>query len=521
MSTLSRAVNGLKNLLRKSTIKQASWVSPAGQQPTMFGVTNHAEAVRLAHHFYIHNSLLRTVISVLERETFRNGIIIKKGDLPLDPKDLQANYPDLHLLLTRANDVMTLEEVLRTAYIELNITGNAFLIFDFNYDYNADGVIIRKTLNSVYKANTEFVELIMSMDGRAGMNMNGDLIMFCPEHRQVPRIVPIKDLEEHEVKERIVVERCTRCGKVLLPAFMRFNSPVSGDLYFSYDEVVHLKKWVREFGMGTPPILTILQKLYTMEAHDYFISTFYTLQRPPNTVIFLKAGNFRNLEGTLQQAFMEAQANPRVVPIISVDFDAGEKFFDVLSLNPKPEEAEYIKFRDEVRSEICALYSVTPIFTGDLRGVGGLNQEGLQIMITNRTVEDEQRIINQALDRILKAVVADPELKLVLEKNEFRDEVSLQEYNSKVLQNIQTLSSLGIKVKIGMSEGKISYSIDEEVITPTQTGKGLFGRSPLGLPEEIGAEAGGIEAGTEGGAGTMEGEVREEGLGKELEGSPT
>lgn len=476
----------------KQRVHYARYIEPAWQSATGQGLRSLPELVRLAHYYYDTSILLRTIISVLERETFKNSFAVIK-----DGVKIKKDESIFKSLINRANDTQTLEEVMRSAYIELNICANAIIIAELEYSLDQDGLMYKK-LKQIYKANLEFCELIISQDGRSGMTDQG-MVMFCPHHREVAETVKLSGDAERDYNI-LTSKRCRKCDFPLLPAFLRFYHPTYGYLHYSQDEVIHLKKWNRQHGMGIPPIATYLMYLYIMEAHNYFISTAYSLQRPPNSLILLRAGNVKNLEGAIQRAFSDAQQAPHILPIISVDADIPEKLIEVINLSQDIKEQDYQKIRDEITSRISALYGVTPIFTGDLRGVGGLNQEGLQIMVTNRVIEDEQRILNIALQKISLLIDPTGSEYIVMEKNEIRDDALIQDYNAKVLQNVQMLQSLGYNIEVNINDdGRLSYKIIGKSATlPQQSSK----FSTLGLGTGMGMDISeGITGGAEIGGG--------------------
>ena len=51
------------------------------------------------------------------------------------------------------------------------------------------------------------------------------------------------------------------------------------------------------------------------------------------------------------------------------------------------EEMQYITVRDEMRQRIASFYGVSNVFMMDTGKSGGLNNEGLQVLVTNRAVE--------------------------------------------------------------------------------------------------------------------------------------
>ena len=485
----------VRGLFSKQENRQASFFLPNWNLSTSQGQRPFPELVRLAYYFYDTNILLRTIIDVLTREVFRNGITARdsKGQL-VDISDTRFKT-----IVERANDTQSLEKVLRDAYVDLNLTGNAFIIIEMSED--------RTEIKQIYKANPEFSELLLTSDGRAGITDAG-MIMFCVNHRAYTRTVRLTGNEEYDY-QLLTQQSCPHCGLPLLPAFMRFYHPLYGYLHYSRDEVVHLKKWSHGIGLGTPPVLTFADKLNLLQAHDYYIVTTYTFQKIPNQIAVLRAGNIKSLESAIQKAMNEAQQHPNLLPIISVDADIPEKLVEVIDLSPKIKEAEMKQLRDEIRSQLSALYGVMPIFTGDLRGVGGLNQEGLQIMVTNRTVEDEQAIMNEALKHISALIYPSLEFTLMLNKNEMRDDAMIQDYNQKVLANVQTLVSLGYEVELKQVEdGRLSYKIiGKKAKTEAEKGIGAGLGAGLGAGMEAGLSEIGSGASPQNIQASMEGNV--------------
>tara|TARA_Y100000310_G_C20368996_1_gene662621 strand:- start:97 stop:762 length:666 start_codon:yes stop_codon:yes gene_type:complete len=83
-------------------------------------------------------------------------------------------------------------------------------------------------------------------------------------------------------------------------------------------------------------------------------------------------------------------------------------------------EMEYTAIKDDLRDRIGAFYGVSKIFQGDTSTSGGLNNEGMQILVTNRSVELGQNVYNHYLFPMLvkQFGITDWDLKLLRSEEE-------------------------------------------------------------------------------------------------------
>ena len=58
--------------------------------------------------------------------------------------------------------------------------------------------------------------------------------------------------------------------------------------------------------------------------------------------------------------------------------------------------------KEDLRDRICAYYGVSKIFMADNSTSGGLNNEGMQILVTNRAVEMAQNVYNHYEEAVLE-----------------------------------------------------------------------------------------------------------------------
>ena len=116
---------------------------------------------------------------------------------------------------------------------------------------------------------------------------------------------------------------------------------------------------------------------------------------------------------------------------------------------------QYTEARQEMKRQIGAVYGVEPIFQGDLSQGGGLNNEGLQVTVTNRAVEFGQGIYNTFfLKRTLEAMQVEGWI-LELNPSEEQDEAAKIERQGASLENGRRALELGLDVTYDSATGEV------------------------------------------------------------------
>ena len=60
---------------------------------------------------------------------------------------------------------------------------------------------------------------------------------------------------------------------------------------------------------------------------------------------------------------------------------------------PSQNESGMIPYMDKINQDINAAYGIMPLAVGDVSGVGGLNAEGEQLSMMDRTITETQQIL--------------------------------------------------------------------------------------------------------------------------------
>ncbi len=140
------------------------------------------------------------------------------------------------------------------------------------------------------------------------------------------------------------------------------------------------------------------------------------------------------------------------------------------------------------RVSLCSqsIYGVMPLFQADLSGSGGLNNEGLQITVTNRAIQDGQGVFNEGFYPWLLEQLGVTDYKLILNPSEEKDEMAEQQLIAQKMTNAKLMQSMGFDI-IFNEEEDFEFEPTEEVVEPPEQAMGGFG---TGLPG-IGAKPAG------------------------------
>jgi len=193
----------------------------------------------------------------------------------------------------------------------------------------------------------------------------------------------------------------------------------------------------------------------------------YDGQRPPKAGLFFKTSNRDTLNKMWDEAKQRAEENPHLPIIMGVpDSSSGRNFVEFIDFMKSLDELQHTEMRNEYRRQIGAVYGVEPLFQGDVSQGGGLNNEGMQVTVTNRAVEYGQEIYNKFyLPKLLKAMGVKGYV-LTLNPSEEQDEMAKLERQRLTLENGRNAVSMGLEAKY--IEDTSEVFIKEGDLIPTQ-----------------------------------------------------
>jgi hypothetical protein len=483
---VSRFLSALANPFRRRTTPepQMPLYTTGIQEPVL------AQGITIPALFAVSNEnlILRTVLAKLGQEIFRRGYYWEKkfrkkctecgeefqhdvdmcktcGGEVRDPDPEQVIYG--RWLLEQENAMeQSFMDVLYEIERDLNIVDDAFLILIKEYYVDPEtGDIQFYRVKQVIRGDPIFMRIIADKRG-----VRGGRYKICKIHR---------DQVAYPGQE----PACQVCGSKLVDAHYVNMSGSGKNQYYTKGEVIHISKYNPSKLYGTSPVNTMWRQAMTLTAMDNYMYTAYQKRRIPKGIISVTTDNLESMKSFWKGVDEKMERDPHYIPKVGIESQSGRgavnwvKFMDTL------EEMQYIAVRDEIRNRIAAFYGVSSIFMIDNGKSGGLNNEGLQILVTNRAVEFGQKVYTESLfPRILKEMSI-TDWKLTLYPNEEEDEITRLRRDEMEVNLAQRMQMLGYQPEL-LEEGdrdiRFVYRQQEEGAQPGGMPPG--GMPPGGMP---------------------------------------
>jgi len=421
------------------------------------------------------NDIIRTSIRALIQETFRKGVrVVKRYELKcvncgtefhryvavcpvcgsktfVEPNE--ANRVFLEKVVEDANrNDESLIDVLQAIDWDINVVDNAYLVVIKNYYYDEDGRLIGAEPVEIIRADPRGMRLVMNKEGRMGVLNPGKFAFFCPAHRET--LVEVERGEVEELSEKGDMPRCPKCNRQMLPAYFSFVKAGGETTYYAEGEVLHIKKFTYGLGYGYPPLATIWMKAMILMRQDYFILMGYHLMRSPRGILLFKGVSPEQIQQAWLKMMEVARVNPHMLTPLVLPAESEVQYIDI---GFELRDIDFGDYREELRRAITALYGVMPIFLGESYGAG---RDVMQILVTNRAVEMEQRLFNDKILPWLSRQLGVDDWVFELAPSELRDERTFMEIQQAKLDMIERLKGMGYKVEVEFTErGEIEFKI--------------------------------------------------------------
>ena len=236
---------------------------------------------------------------------------------------------------------------------------------------------------------------------------------------------------------------------------------------FARDEIIHFNKYSASARLyGQSPIIGLSKKIETALAIENFQNKIYKLERPPKGFLDIPGHDEESLNRLGEYIAEETRRNPNFVPIISSrgeGVSAGQaKFVPVM---PNMDELMALPYMERINNDINAAYGVMPIITGSTAGVGGLNAEGEQINIFDRTILETQSCLEMGFFKPLLKIMGIKTWKIKFADINVKNE---QQHLANMLQKaniITVLNKLGIKATLD-KDGNLKLPDEPTVVMP-------------------------------------------------------
>lgn len=389
------------------------------------------------------------------------------------PSELQKQ-----LWNTEMNRVNTAEQSLLTVMGEteddVNTFDDAYIILLKEYIVDTKGAIIASKIKEIMRGDPALFRIVSDASGR-----RGGLYYVCPIHRD-------RYSEQDVQNGRCAVEGC---NAILRDVY--YVETLGGGKdpheYYIEGEVIHFSKYEPSRIYGISPVYTLYILIRTLSIMDWYVSQLYEKGRMKG-ILAISADNNDELQKWWDEQQTKLRQDPHYIPIIGVSNGTDKKgTLAFVKMIDSLKEMEYLPAKEMMRNQIGALYGVMPLFQADLSNSGGLNNEGLQIKVTDRTIDFGQSIYhNIVLPQIAQEFhITDwiIELQSSREEDEMAEE---QRFNLKA-QNAQLMLNMGFDVKLQDDDFVFSGEAKPIEASPGFSFENLGGfldqGSPQALPE--------------------------------------
>jgi len=424
-----------------------------------------------------YSDTLTIVQTTIREELFRNGVELLEADktdsdTTTAEDEVGTNLGQRESLLEQIEDCnenhQTLIDVCKEMEDDINIIDDAYGLFLFEYGYNNQGAIVAQKLLEFISASPLYMKPVMNRQYRHGFDDDNNEIKFCPACRN----------KEHRGGHE---KKCLTCGKELIRVAYRYTSGTEYT-YYSWDEVVHVSKYRPSKALGFSPVMTLWQKTKILIAQDSYMLEAYEGKRSPRQMVIFNTPNRDSLKASWDDMLERTKHNPHQPAIMGLEQGIGQNQKDsaqMFEFMRSMEEMQFSETRKEIRTQIGAVYGVEPVFQGDISASSGLNNEGLQITVTNRAAERGQAIYNDKVyPRYLKALQVEGWV-IKLRSPEEQDEMAKLERQQFSLQNGQIATQLGLEAEYDSDKDEVVIK-DGDLQPPAPPSFGGFGSSGFG-----------------------------------------
>ena len=390
--------------------------------------------------------VLRSILNHLSVETFRKGFGFKPkfvvkcrqcdekfnqevesctkcgGEVRKADKS-QLEYAE-SMLHSRNGMLQEFIEILREIEMDLNIVDDAYLILTKEYfvDPETKKVMFYR-VKEISRADPIFMRILADKRGVRGGSQYTSLV-------------------DRTFRTNDPKKRCPITGTPVVPIhYMNLAGVGKGQVY-TEGEVIHISKWSPSKLYGRSPVATMWRQVNTLIAMDNYVYSAYQKKRMPRGVMVIKSSNMETVERTARNIQEHLERDPNYIPTIGVETESGRGGLEYVRMMDTLEELQYIPIKDDIRQRIAAFFGVSNVFMNDVSG-GGLNNEGMQIVVSNRSVAYAQSIYNRVLfPQIVEAFDID-EWELVLNPHEEEDEIMQLRRDEMAIRNMMQMKQAG------------------------------------------------------------------------------
>jgi len=383
-------------------------------------------------------SHLRTVITRIASQSVAKGweyhAIGKEGD-----PEQRRMVEKLLINPTNGSSDMTGSEFFKAMIRQLEVFDDCWVSIVYDRVADGEGKVSNKVVKELWVEDAKHMRFHVDEYGR-----------FVEEDRFDP---VTREFMEGTVNPQTGVE---------LEYMAYYYESEDGKIPFARDEIIHFNKYSANARLyGQSPIIGLSKKIETALAIESFQNKIYRLERPPKGFLDVPGHDEESLNRLGEYIAEETRRNPNFIPILSSrDASSTAKFVPVM---PNMDELMMLPYMDRINNDINGSYGVMPLVVGQMAGVGGLNSEGEQITIFDRTIRETQQCVEMGfLKPLLKLMEVDTWKIRFNDINEKDETKYLNNMNLKA-QILTQMQNVGVEMDLD-GEGNLVLPQQSEVV---------------------------------------------------------
>ena len=141
-------------------------------------------------------------------------------------------------------------------------------------------------------------------------------------------------------------------------------------------------------------VITLCNNLIVLIAMENYVNSSYTKSRMHKGLLADQTRNMDSMKSLWRAVKEKMEADPHFLPVMGIEAEHGKGAVEWIKFMDSLKEMDYVSVKDDLRDRISAFYGVSKVFMADNTTSGGLNNEGMQIIVTNREVQKAQTVNN-------------------------------------------------------------------------------------------------------------------------------
>ena len=409
-----------------------------------------------------HCHIFRLCIMKIGQETFRRGAEWVPVDEDDDPDTNE--YAEAERFFKKVQLLFKL----RRMEDDFNTFDVGYLVIRFDYVLNKEGDIVAKYPVDLVRGSPIFMRQVSDERGNLG-----GVYRICLVHRHTT-VGPNQ-------------QTCPICGRKTYDVHYICLTTWDGTSaleYYAEGEVIKRTKYEPNLIYGQSLIVTNWRKGYTLMYMDKFGQDRFELGNQMDAAFCYPTIDQNELEKTRQFVQQKREENPHYLPWLGYDPES-KNLPAFVSANREFEETQLLPLMEKYEQQISSQYGIPSIMQNDTQTSGGLNNEGNQMIMPNRTVAFAQQTYNgtmtyQGILEELTDLFLITRWKLQLKPPEEEDEMAEKQREAQEIQNVKNLVDLGATVKYENGKYLVEDAVFEQSQQPQANASGMW-------PEGVGA----------------------------------